>query len=368
MGKDLWHFPRLDLAKKVTAMLDMGLSSALTFFAPRRMGKTEFLRKDITPYANKNGWSVHYFSFLDVGLEVSEVYARELLKFAQEVGALKTKGGLLGRIQKIGAEAAGIKAQVELTGRDINKFVSEARPSLQEIINLLGAHGKTMLLMDEVQVLAKNSGNDRFVASLRTALDLNKDKVKVIFTGSSREGLRHMFSSASAPFFHFGQNLDFPELGKDFTDHLSNIFHKATGRKLDKDILWESFQQMDQVPQLVRSLVERLALNPNQTIKVAKSQLLEDLFNDRSFVESWSKLSALEKLLLKQIACDATSLFSERFRQDLSKMLGVSKLKVPNVQSALRSLLRKDLVGKFPDRGGYFIEDPNFKNWLQHQA
>jgi hypothetical protein len=49
-------------------MFETGRASSLTFFAPCKMGKTEFLRKDITPLAEQLRWRVFYFSFLDAGL------------------------------------------------------------------------------------------------------------------------------------------------------------------------------------------------------------------------------------------------------------------------------------------------------------
>ena len=61
MKIDLWHFPRAELAKQVLGLFESGLSSALVFFAPRRMGKTEFLRKDIQPLADKKGFETVYF-------------------------------------------------------------------------------------------------------------------------------------------------------------------------------------------------------------------------------------------------------------------------------------------------------------------
>ena len=73
--------------------------------------------------------------------------------------------------------------------------------------------------------------NRDFIAALRTSLDINKDKIKVIFTGSSREGLRHMFSKSDAPFFHFGQNLPFPEFDQNFIEHLANIFKTSNPPK-----------------------------------------------------------------------------------------------------------------------------------------
>jgi len=38
---DLWHFPCTELEQQVLALFVSGLSNALVFFAPRRMGKTE---------------------------------------------------------------------------------------------------------------------------------------------------------------------------------------------------------------------------------------------------------------------------------------------------------------------------------------
>ena len=173
-----------------------------------------------------------------------------------------------------------------------------------------------------------------------------------------------MFSQASAPFFHFGQNLPFPELTRQFTDHLSYVYKKITKQNLDPDLLWNAFQEMDNVPQLARSLVERLALNPNLSIITAKEQLLNDIFNDRAYIEVWDKTSKLEQMLLNEIAHGTESLFSESSRQKLAKCLGVKALAVSSTQSALRVLQRKLLVGRSPDRSGYFIDDPNFKRWL----
>ncbi len=357
MKKDLWHFPRTALAKQVIEMFNSGISTALVFFAPRRMGKTEFLCKDIQPYARKSGWKVFYFSFLDAGERVQELFTTALLRFAEETGCI-TSNKLLSRVRKIGGGIASIKAELELRDAKDNQY------SMLDVIACLASESHVLLLMDEVQVLTQHAENGLFIASIRTALDLHKDDVKVIFTGSSREGLRRMFSQANAPFFHFGQNLPFPELGREFTDHLAGAFEKATKRSIKKEDLWRAFNEMEKVPQLARSLVERLALNPNLTITEAKSQLVADIFSDRGFVEIWEHSSKLEQLLLREIANGIESLFSEKTRDILAQKLGIDAIAVPAVQSAIRVLQRKSLVGKLPDRTGYFIDDPNFKSWL----
>ncbi|MDF1654043.1 MAG: hypothetical protein P1U34_02930 [Coxiellaceae bacterium] len=359
MQKDLWHYARTKLAQQVVNMFDIGLSSALTFFAPRRMGKTEFLRKDILPYAQKNKWAVHYFSFLESNGNSQTLYTRSILEFAINNGSIKNQSGIMGRVKKIGGQAGALKAEAELSSQ------TNLELNLQAIIDKLGQHKKTILLLDEVQSLANNQHNNPFVASLRTALDTNKDRVKAIFTGSSREGLRQMFSKANAPFFHYGQNLDFPPLTKAFTDHLADVYRQATTRTLDQETLWQAFQQMDLVPQLIRALVENLALNPNLSIDTAKQQLLADLYNDRAYIEAWQDLSRLEQLLLVNIAPGKTPLFARDTRQQLAKQLGIEELKASTVQSAMRVLDRKGLIIKSSSESRHIIEDPNFKSWLE---
>ncbi len=358
MTSDLWHYPRTVLAQQVLGMFESGLSSALTFFAPRRMGKTEFLCKDVTPLAENRHWKVLYFSFLDVGSQAEKEFFAALQHFADENQSGKARR-LLGKVSKISGEAVGIKASVELRAK------TPGNANIKKTIAHLAQQGRILLLMDEVQTLAQREANINFIATLRTALDLNKDTVKVIFTGSSQEGLRCMFSQAKAPFFHFGQNLLFPTLDRGFTDHLANLFAKVTKRKLDKATLWSAFLEMQSIPQLARALVERLALNPDIALEQAKQQLLNEVFNDRAFIEIWTQCSDLEHLLLIEISTNTSAaLFSHTTRAQLAQTLGIGTLEVPTVQSALRVLQRKGLIGKNPEGGGYFIDDPNFKNWL----
>lgn len=361
MTKDTWHYARTALAKQLIELFDTGLASALVFFAPRRMGKTEFLRKDIQPYAEKQGWKVFYFSFLDVGDKPKSIFTNALVDFVENSGAINNRNSVLSRINKVSGAVASVEAKVELREK------KPAQYDIKKIITFLAKSHRVLLLLDEVQTLAKYAHNEKLIASLRTALDLHKDSVKVIFTGSSREGLRQMFSQASAPFFHFGQNLPFPKLGQEFTDHLAHVFHLVTKRNLDKDTLWSAFQDMECVPQLARSLVERLALYPDQTITQAKNQLLADIYNDRTFSETWESVSTLEKLLLQEIVKESRGLFSESTRKIFAKQLGIETLAVPSVQSALRTLQKKLLIGREPEQSGYFIDDPNFKNWLSDQ-
>jgi hypothetical protein len=44
--------------------------------------------------------------------------------------------------------------------------------------------------------------------------------------------------------------------------------------------------------------------------------------------------------------------------------VGIGKcfISASSLQSTVRVLQRKGLIGRYPEREGYFIDDPNFKN------
>lgn len=358
MSRDIWHYPRQELAQQVLGMFNSGLSSALVFFAPRRMGKTEFLLKDMKPLAESKDWPVLYFSFLDVGSEPKQAFTLALMQFAVDIGATKWSK-LQQYIKKVSAGVGGVQAGVELREPDQVSY------SLKDVMAALAKHKPMLLLLDEVQALAYYEQNRDFIATLRTALDINKDALKVVFTGSSRQGLRNMFAQSDAPFFHFGQNLNLPELDKDFTDHLAQVFYQTTGRQIDKQALWEAFKALDKIPQLIRSLVERMVLNPELTIDEAKEQLMQEVVDERDYANIWQSRSLLEQLLLRSIANGDKALFSQANRQQLANKMGIEDLPVSTVQSAIRSLQRQHIIGSLPERGGYYIDDPNFQGWIQ---
>lgn len=357
-NNDLWHYPRTELATQILSVFESGLASAFTFFAPRRMGKTEFLRKDIQPLAQAKGWNVFYFSFLDAADHPTTKFKRALEQFINSPGVVAKVKNAVKRVTKMNLGVGKINEGLEFD----NKGTIE--DDIKELLGRLAKGQKTLLLMDEVQALASNKKNDMFIASFRTALDIYKDNLKVIFTGSSQAGLRKMFSEAKAPFFHFGQNLAFPDLEKGFTDHLCQAFKIVTKRELDQQELWDAFVKMHKVPLLARSLVERMVLNPALDINQAKQELVTEIFGNREFDDKWQNFSALEQSVLKKLACGSQHIFSYETRKVLAAELNLQDISVPMVQGAIKKLIRKGIIAKAEGRTGYSIDDPNFKNWL----
>ena len=66
MAGNHWHFPRSELAETTLNLIVNGPTNAITMFGLRRMGKTEFLRDDLGPLAEKRGHRVIYINFLAI--------------------------------------------------------------------------------------------------------------------------------------------------------------------------------------------------------------------------------------------------------------------------------------------------------------
>ena len=58
-----WYFSRTELADHYLKIFDIGISSNIAIFAPRRRGKTLFLLKDIAPLAQEKNYIPIYTSF-----------------------------------------------------------------------------------------------------------------------------------------------------------------------------------------------------------------------------------------------------------------------------------------------------------------
>jgi hypothetical protein len=354
-NKDYWHYPRTALADSVLMAFDSGLSHALTMFAPRRMGKTEFLLKDIAPRAEEHDWRVFYHSFMTDGDEAGELFKLSLAEFA----AGRMRSWLKPLTARVSAELLGVKA--ELGTQDT------ARPhSLTEIVQALASSGKTILLLDEAQILARQSRNEELLGGLRTGLDINKDTLKVLFTGSSREGLRRMFSEARAPFFHFGTNIELPTLDRGFCAHLAAAYQRSTGRTLDEWLLWQEFEAMGFVPGRLRAVVEAMVLNANLSLADAVALKAHDMHDDAEYVKVLKALPPLDRLVL-QAVLEGAPLFAEDTRTRMAATLGSAAQTTTSVQSAAERLLRDELITR-RERGTYEISDPGFAQWLKALA
>ena len=213
-----WHYSRPLLAEKYINLFAIGLTSARGLFARRRMGKTEFLKKDFIPAAQKAGYLVVYTNLWELEVDPATALVSEFYKIIEPKGFSKIWSNLnmpipikkvkaSGKIPGLGEGAveADLLDPKKITGTllmDAMSTYDRKKP-------------KMVLVIDEAQVLAYEE-NSHFAHALRAALDVRKETIKVIFAGSSETTLRKMFGVASEPFYNWAPLEPFELLGKDF--------------------------------------------------------------------------------------------------------------------------------------------------------
>ena len=370
MKEDIWHYPRENLAARTFNALVEGPAKALTLFAPRRTGKTEFLTKDLAPHAESKGHKVIYISFWRAPLSPLALILHSLedaLKSKTITGRIGSVASILKPKLKLSVPIgeAGAEAEIDLSSLK-GEPPEELILYLDDLLSRLENRKKpTLLLFDEVQELAKDKNNQSLIASLRTSLDVRDTGLKSIFTGSSREGLQAMFSDAQAPFFHFGTSLDFELLDEQFVDHQLKVFESVTNRKLGRDAALKAFGALHNSPYFFRALIELLTLRVDLTIDAALVLLREQVTEKSGYAGLWLKMTDIQRATMVQLALGADKPFSKTTRDAIGQAMGVEPPSIDKVQSALRRLTGLGVVDRWS--GGWIIEDPEFSMWVKTQ-
>lgn len=257
----------------------------------------------------------------------------------------------------------GIGGEIDLTRETEPREAKDPLLALDDRIGQLPAtyEAPLLLMLDEVQGLAAPE-HLAFVAALRTSLDKRRDTVRTIFTGSSMDGLRAMFSNRQAPFFHFGSNIELPPLGEDFVRHVLAAHKTATKRTVPLEPAMDFFERVDRSPFMMRSVLERMALNPDDDFETAARRVREDLAERQGFPAQWSALNPLAQAVLVEIVRGETSLTSKVVRGRMANATGELEVSPGRVSGALRTLGRKSIIHKIDD--DWKLQDLDFGRYV----
>lgn len=367
MAKDIWHYPRRDLAERTFQALTKGPARALLLFGPRRIGKTEFLRKDFAPFAQRRGRQVVYANFW----QSTRSPAAMLIDAIERSFAGESLAGLVESVA--GAARASIKLSGGGASIDVGLESPKGAPTadlllrMDKLIEKLATPGKpAFILLDEVQELAKDKSNEPLVAALRTSLDKQSSGVRVIFTGSHQDGLRRMFSARSAPFFHFATDIDLPRLGDEFVDHMIAAFRAATTRKLDRAAMIAAFEDLGANPYLFRLLIDDMIAHPDAAAKTALKRLRGRIYLALGFEDQWLRLNPLQRAVAATLAEGVEKPFSEDSVKALARKIGDRSLTTGRVQTALKGLARHGIASAVT--GSWALEDPEFARFVLEKA
>ncbi len=368
MSQNEWHYSRPELAKKYLALFELGLTSARGLFARRRMGKTEFLKKDFIPAAESAGYIVVYTNLWELEIDPATALISEFYKKIEPKGFAKLWTNLntpinikklkaVGKIPGIGEGA--IEADLTDAKKISGTLLMEAMHAYDQ------KKSKLVLVIDEAQVLAYGE-NSHFAHALRSSLDIRKDKIKVIFAGSSETTLRRMFGVASEPFYNWAPLEPFELLGNDFVEAMVERVNKISRFPLSTDDAIEVFEKLKGTPEFFRRYIEYYLINPEEGSEIALEQTRNKVFNDQNYKGQWEAQLPADKIILSMIANGVRDLHSQSAMKKIGDALGIGNTVNKNTtQNALRRLSNKNIITKV-EHGKYQFEDESFADWVKH--
>ncbi|QYY34143.1 hypothetical protein K2O51_32800 (plasmid) [Cupriavidus pinatubonensis] len=360
---DPWHFARPELAKAYLQAFDLKLSAARGLFARRRMGKTEFLRRDLMPEAVTQGYLTAYTNLWDNRTSPETALVTALTEALEPKGAAAFLSKLRTPVKKVKASAklgGSIEGSLEA---ELGKPGVDRTAALHEVLKQIDRAKKPLLLViDEAQVLAGADHSD-FAHALRAALDIRKERVKVIFAGSSETTLRAMFARASEPFYNWAPLEPFPLLGDEFVAFTVDLLNSMARKKLTLEQGRHAFDELHRTPEFFKRFIERYMLYQPQGEAAALAYTKSSVFSDEHSLAQWREMKPADRAILYLLARGESDLHSSATLEKLGTMLGKPATR-NTTGHALRRLLAATVITRLA-MGDYRIEDEAFADWIR---
>ena len=375
-------YPRTALADELVHQLQGKTAfgdaqNGLFLTAPRRTGKTTFLRGDLCPALERAGVVVVYVDLWadaarDPGVLIADAIGR----------ALQPHLGLVARTaKKAGVDKLSLAGWLNVDTSRIGKLdgltLVDALRALHET-----AGQPVALVIDEAQHALTSEAGEAAMTALKSARDqLNRPGVvnlMLVMSGSDRDKLLRLVNTNGSPFFG-SQIKTMPALGADFMAHIVQLIEaqRPDLSPVDQATLQKAFVGFGNRPQffmealgLVLSPLSGLTGRFEPAMQQAAEQRQRD---DETQMESdFLGLKPLEQAMLWRLLeqgvrfrpYDAEAL---RFYREKT---GRDKAVTPQqAQNALESLRQRSpaLVWKSA-RGEYAVEDAAMHRWYETRA
>lgn len=357
------------------------MASGLFLAAPRRTGKSTFLREDLRPALARRKAIVVYADLwadrkADPGDVIVAAVRAELARHEGVVLRLSRASGM--ETVKVG----GLTFSLDNVGLRSGVTLSAALAALSDETGR-----PIVLIVDEAQHAATSANGIDALFALKAARDeLNSPPhhgLRVIATGSNQDKLAMLRNSRDQAFF--GAPLQpFPRLGDDYADWF--CAGVALPAALDPRQVRRLFSQAGGRPEILAAAAEALrvdyALNPGQAPDQAEvRRRFTAAVNDQiaagrtQTMRVLHGLTPLQAAVLRVMAVqgEAYAPFEDTtltaYAETLKKAAPASAIvpTVANVQQALTALQAKDLVWK-ERRGVYALEDPSIVEGMRESG
>lgn len=362
------YHPRPVLLESVFRMLVAG--SNITLFAPRRQGKTQFVRNELLPGAREHGW---FAARVDLWRNRDNP-ALGLVEGLEAIASAQRPGGLLSsplRLSKVKAAAKVAGVEVGAEWELVTPPAPAAEMSLENRLAaalhaIAGKADHVLLALDEFQALA-SARNPNFIAAFRTVVQDLEGRVTLFYTGSSRSDLNEMFRKAKAPLFQSAQPMQLPALDRGFVQSRADYLQHVAGLEVDVDELERVFLALDATPLFLNEIVvDMLAANSND-ISAAVRRWLEDK-RDNEFEERFETMRELDVAVALWLATPGErSVYTAEARAFYADVGEFSdfRMEPPDIQNAVRRLMKSQVIEPTGAKGEYEHVDRGFLIFLR---
>lgn len=345
--------------------------SGLFLAAPRRVGKSTFLREDLVPAAEDRGWVTVYVDLWsnkaqDPGELVADAIKSKIAEYSGIVSKAAKAVGLT-KVTVLGA----LGLDLTTTGLPPGVTLTQALETLRKI-----AKKPVLLVVDEAQhALTTEKGLEAMfgLKAARDAMNVSgkAPELMLVFTGSSRDKLAHLVMNSRMPFFG-SLVTPFPLLDRNFTDEYTASVNQAlaAGNQFEPDAVFEAFELVGHRPEQLRHLIASIALaneSPHLSARLKEDATLvqERLWQE---VESdFTSLTPLQQAVVRVMASKAGqfSPFGEAAMSAYKALVpSTTTVNTATVQNAIDALREREILWK-ESRGTYEIEDHAWLKWLR---
>jgi hypothetical protein len=369
-------FPRTTLAEELVRALQGKATfgdahNGLFLAAPRRTGKTTFLRADLKPALERAGVAVVYVDLWadlarDPGALIAEAVGR----------TLQSHLGLIAKTaKKAGLEKVSIAGWLQV---DTGKIGKVDGPTLVDALRALheAARKPVALILDEAQHALTSEAGEVAMSALKSARDqMNAPgdiQLMLVMSGSDRDKLLRLVNTNNAPFYG-SQIHRMPALGPDFIAHIAKLIEsqRLDLRPVDVRALHVAFEGFGNRPQFFMEALGQV-LSPLSgltgrfepaMLEAARQRQLDD---EAQMESDYLGLKPVEQAVLWRMLA-----FGNRFRPYDAEALAFYRDKAGHPVSTTRAqkaleVLRERmpaLVWKSA-RGEYAVEDAAMYRWF----
>ena len=370
-------FKRTELANEVADKIlftspTSASSSGLFLAAPRRTGKSTFLREDLRPQLEAKGALVLYVDLwenrqTDPGDAIVNAIRTELAKHDGVIKRLVKSTGL----DKI--SIAGTSFTLDRLGLAQGISLSAALSALSDDVQT-----PIVLVIDEAQHAITTEGGTNALFALKAARDeLNSTRhkgLRVVATGSNQDKLAMLRNSKEQAFFG-APLVRFPSLGRDYVKWF--CAHADLGASIDPEVVFDLFSKASFRPEILGAAADTLRFAFGVEKKDIASRFYEevqleiDSTNKEAMrvIHSLTPLQSAVFLVLAKAGPDYAPFEAKTMVLYQGSMSSISPESdvapdLSNVQQALVALQEKGLVWKAA-RGVYALEDTSLGELLR---